>query len=520
MKPKQSSKVRGGPLPKYHGTKPSLKTSAKALQSETVLIWNTQVRTKQPEPEPSKPEPYGLKPEQLDPQGEAKRARLLDAIAQGRFKPVGRKDCTDEDGMDEDRMDEDRTDVHYIFFSFDDGRSARYERFLNLDIYAMAPLAGNKIRARQDAALASPCRTLPDFANDSERDQYLATPSGLLRHIPKDYVYIAGDKNDQIIVYLDPIGIRSAFGNRVKRRLQKETIEFFAMKQPTPPAKNDTRHQSHAAHLERNGFSENQCGVDHMGILHRTGNENNTSTRTSDWTDLSGVKQQLYEYYLRNTVGIITKLLDFELGFLAPTMRQQHRDVYDGSGEFLRFRPTNPKTLPETYTYRAIVVNMQTDMHRDTTDWDRGLTGICQLGQFKGSAMVLRDLGVVLHGYQSGATLHFRGNILWHYTTEWTGKCRYAFDHTTKQSIRAQVEADNAKKREAALDPVQPAVADTSEDDSDTSEDDSDASEEELDVSEDEPDADALKEEADAGEWITRFLANRALAQKLRETKS
>lgn len=469
------------------------------------------MRRLQPEPEPSKPEPYGLKVEELDARGEEKRARLLDAIARGRFIPVGCKD-----GTDEDRMDEDRTDVHYIFFTLDDGRSARYERFLNLDIYAKEPLAGNKITARQDAALASPCRTLPDFAHDSERDQYLATRSGLLRDIPQDYVYIAGDKNDEVIVYLDPIGISYAFGNRVKRRLEEETIEFFAMKRPTPPLKKDTRHQSHQAHLERNGFSPDQCGVDHIGILHRTGNEHNTSTRTGEWHDLSGLKQQLYDYYLRNTVGIITKLLDFELGFLAPTMRQQHRDVYEGSGEFLRFPPTNPTTLPETYTYRAIVVNMQTDGHKDKTDWDRGLTGICQLGQFKGSAMVLRDLGVVLHGYQSGATLHFRGNILYHYTTTWTGKCRYAFDHTTKQSIRAQVEADNAKKREAAMEPLQPAVADASED-SDTSEEDSDASEEEWDESEEEPDANASKEESDDGEWIKRFLANRALAQKLRQ---
>ncbi|KAL8916164.1 MAG: hypothetical protein Q9208_008665 [Pyrenodesmia sp. 3 TL-2023] len=283
MKRKQSSKVRGGPLPAFHGNHPSLKTSAEA------------VRILQPTREPIKPEPYGLKVEELDPRGEEKRARLLDAIAHGRFKPVGGKHCSgeddsDEDGTDEDRMDEDCTDVHYIFFTFDDGRSARYERFLNLDIYAKAPLAGNKITARQDAALASPCRTLPKFAHDSERDQYLATRSGLLRDIPNHYIYIAGDKNDEIIVYLDPIGIPSTFGNRVKRRLEKETIEFFAMKKPKAPQFTDPRHKSYLAHLKRNGLSPEQCGVDHMGILHRTGNNGNTSTRTSDWTDLAGVK--------------------------------------------------------------------------------------------------------------------------------------------------------------------------------------------------------------------------------------
>lgn len=84
---------------------------------------------------------------------------------------------------------------------------------------------------------------------------------------------------------------------------------------------------------------------------------------------------------------------------------------------------------------------MQTDYHIDKTDWDKGLIALCQIGKFEGAAMVLRDLGIVLDGYKSGATLQFRGNIFGHYITEWTGKCRYAFDHTTKNTVRKEVQA-------------------------------------------------------------------------------
>lgn len=472
------------------------------------------MRRKQPLPEPSKPEPYGLEPEQLETRGAAKRAHLLNAIAQGQFKPVGVKGGTDEDDTydEAEAMDVVKVDpaVQYISFALDDGRAARYERFVDIDVYARKPLAGNRIRARQDAAFASRCRTVPKFANESERDQYLATRSGLLRNISKDYVYIAGDKNDQVLVYLDPIGIPFAFGNRVKRRLEAETIEFFAMKRPTPPKDVDNRHQSHPAHLKRNHYSPDQCGVDHIGILHKTGDPYKPPTLTREWDKLSHTKKQLYYYYFRDTVSIMTKLLEFEFGVLDPTMRQEHRDVYDNSGEYLKLPP-----IHRTYTYQAIVVNMQTDLHHDRSDWDRGLTGICQLGQFKDAAMVLKDLGIVLDGYQSGATLHFRGNIFEHYTTAWTGKCRYAFDHTCKQSVRAQVQADVAKRA------LQPAVAKASEHetDSEVPEEDSDASEEEWSVSEDEPAAAASNEEPDVGqkpEWIIRFLRSRIASRLLR----
>ncbi len=179
-----------------------------------------------------------MRAEELDPRGQAKRAQLLHAIAHGRFKPIGGKHSID---------------VHYISFTLDDGRPARYERFRNIDIHVKKPLAGSKIRERQDAAFARQGRTVPEFANDSERDQYLATRSGLLRDIPRDYVYIAGDMNDEVLVYLDPIGIPFAFGKQMKQRLEKETIEFFSMKQPTPPNPKDGRHKSHPAHLIRNG---------------------------------------------------------------------------------------------------------------------------------------------------------------------------------------------------------------------------------------------------------------------------
>ena len=52
--------------------------------------------------------------------------------------------------------------------------------------------------------------------------------------------------------------------------------------------------------------------------------------------------------------------------------------------------------------------------------------------------MCLKELGIRLDGYQSGAMLLFRGTEMSHYTAVWNQDegCRYAFDHTTHESVR------------------------------------------------------------------------------------
>ena len=56
--------------------------------------------------------------------------------------------------------------------------------------------------------------------------------------------------------------------------------------------------------------------------------------------------------------------------------------------------------------------------------------------------MCLEELGVRLEGYGDGAMLLFRGTELHHYVAPWNwaeGGYRYAFDHTTHESVRQVV---------------------------------------------------------------------------------
>ncbi len=49
--------------------------------------------------------------------------------------------------------------------------------------------------------------------------------------------------------------------------------------------------------------------------------------------------------------------------------------------------------------------------------------------------MCVNKLGIAMDGYGDGAVLLFRGTELKHYISQWSGSYRYAFDHTTHQSV-------------------------------------------------------------------------------------
>lgn len=99
-----------------------------------------------------------------------------------------------------------------------------------------------------------------------------------------------------------------------------------------------------------------------------------------------------------------------------------------------------------------MLVNIPTNEHVDETDWKGGLTGLVQIGKFLGAAMVLKQLGIVLPGYRTGAPLQFRANVLSHFITKWNGKCRFAIDHTTEDTVRHWVEEKKrAKAQRKAL---------------------------------------------------------------------
>lgn len=53
--------------------------------------------------------------------------------------------------------------------------------------------------------------------------------------------------------------------------------------------------------------------------------------------------------------------------------------------------------------------------------------------------MCENELGIGLKGHRSESLILFRGREIRHFVSSWTGECRYAFDHTTHESIQISV---------------------------------------------------------------------------------
>ncbi|KAL9028989.1 MAG: hypothetical protein Q9196_002718 [Gyalolechia fulgens] len=260
MMRQSSAELSDTPLPQFQGGR----HGKSARGSEKAVKWRQFQGNTKP-----KPGPYRLEIDELEALGTQVTAELSEAVRRGQFKPI-----VYEDGEESTR-----------------------------------PTSLSVVDAR--------CST----RDDNERNQYLAVSTGLLRNIPDDIIFIAGDRDDNILVYLDLIAVSLGFGNEVKARMERESIYYFSLKKPEL-SKRDVRQTSQQRHRERKWFSEDQCGVDHrasssvFSILN-SGKSTATSTRPAPSSQLP---------------------------------------------------PTSPDWRPETYTYRLMAVNMQTDYHVDETD--------------------------------------------------------------------------------------------------------------------------------------------------------
>ena len=296
---------------------------------------------------------------------------------------------------------------------------------------------------------------------NSDRNLYASDPKNNILRRPSDNgdvkaVYIAFDKNAKILLFLDPQAIPWSYNEDIHQRMTTDTHEFYSKTKWPNPKSSNRRHVSQWAHLKDNpAIKPWWCGSDHYGHWHAEGHSHYPILEIRDSINLNATQRQLLLQFLKYTGGPMTRVLDFWFGVWEPELRQRYRNIYANSPEFSRLPPVN-EDHPETYCLRVSVCNRPTDEHRDQNDMKGGLTGLVHLGDFegmlpdlkgmrctstietdvsKGAAMCANQLGIALDGYGDGAVLLFRGTEMKHYISQWSGNYRYAFDHTTHQSV-------------------------------------------------------------------------------------
>ncbi len=89
----------------------------------------------------------------------------------------------------------------------------------------------------------------------------------------------------------------------------------------------------------------------------------------------------------------------------------------------------------DIFSYRALLVNLWTRPHRDTGDWNGGWAWIVPFGDFSGGDLCVTELRRRIL-FPAGAVLGLRGGALEHWTTCWSGRCRFSLVHTFHQYVR------------------------------------------------------------------------------------
>lgn len=110
-----------------------------------------------------------------------------------------------------------------------------------------------------------------DKKMQSDRNLYASDPkNNILRRPPvngdRNSIYIALDKNNQVIVFLDPQGIPWAYDEDISQRLRTDSHEFYSKTKCPNPKSTNKRHVSQYAHLKDNpAIKPWWCGSDHYG---------------------------------------------------------------------------------------------------------------------------------------------------------------------------------------------------------------------------------------------------------------
>lgn len=293
----------------------------------------------------------------------------------------------------------------------------------------------------------------------SLRNRYASQAFGILRAPPPASMYVAFDKNDLLVVFLYPGALSNAYGKEVVDRMTTDTRLMHDDLRTVSLGNDNRRWVSHQIHLEESQGTLRRSdisGTDYYGCWHQQAHPNYPIIEMSDgWrkSDGGGVdtnyRRQCLLQFLRHTDGTITKLIDFWFEVWEPELFHRYQAVYDGVSDFAKLPPTN-KNSPETFCYRALLVNRHTDEHSDSKDWRKGLAALVELGDLEGAAMCFNQLGLKLPGYRPGSLLLIRGSEIRHYTSPWKGTGpkrgdRYVFLHGTHESVRAAIENPRVK---------------------------------------------------------------------------
>ncbi|KAI9770364.1 MAG: hypothetical protein M1839_003206 [Geoglossum umbratile] len=275
--------------------------------------------------------------------------------------------------------------------------------------------------------------------------------SGYYDCVPEDYIYIARDCKDRVILAVFPRGLEFAYGSKDGQRCADalaNNIEKYTESQP-PPTVLDCRHAHHKWWLKQDGNEhfrppKGRCGVYHWGTWFEQGQTERGPIWSKDYRaggTHSGVSDGAYAVRLRQqlmwSLGNMTRAVDLLFRIVDNPMREQYHAAWQRLLPAVRVSTTEN----EPFTLRAVLINVLTEAHIDCNDWENGWAWIGVLGDFNDGDLCMPQLGIRVP-MPAGSITGMRGRDLEHFIAKWSGRRRYSVVHSFWDSIRHHVGID------------------------------------------------------------------------------
>ncbi|KAL1847224.1 hypothetical protein Daus18300_014018 [Diaporthe australafricana] len=284
----------------------------------------------------------------------------------------------------------------------------------------------------------------------ASRDDF-AVEKKLFRHIKDVDLIMILDTKGSIIMFQCSDAIRKLFNKSIEKAITTD-LENFSTGQavPTPDM---TRHGLHYAQwlierpdldfrLPSNDPRLAKSGVYHFGVRFPIGDPDGegTGTKTGGPCHTRDMRSRLEEtcehdfHKLRfGALGACTEAVSFFFRLLEPEMFAEYITIVEQVLGFSKFQFETRKTQ-EPFAMRALLINLMTNEHKDSGDWQCGLAALTAFGSFEGGDLLLGDLGLQIEA-PPGCVQLIRGRELRHSISKYSGR-RFVVVHTNHEAVR------------------------------------------------------------------------------------
>lgn len=247
-----------------------------------------------------------------------------------------------------------------------------------------------------------------------------AVAHNLFDHIADVDMVMIVDKHNDIINFVCCDAIGTLFSKRMERDIE-HALDTFSTRNPTP-LPDMTRHGLHycqwlVEHPELdfrnhgNDPHKAKSGVYHYGCRFAVGDPQGEGKglKIAGRPFLTDDSMRVYERPVVNAalefsklrhgaLAALTEAVSFFFELLEPALFARYRAVVAEARRALNEIDldfvTRKEAGEEPFAMRAVLVNLMTNEHKDTGDWQNGIVGLTMVGDYKGGDLLLRELGL------------------------------------------------------------------------------------------------------------------------------